>query len=81
AYSLGNFCTWGFNVSDERGFAPILKIVLDSTGVFRYGRIISAIQKSYQSLEFDILHRASNLIKKLSIEDFPNSTLQITDGI
>lgn len=81
-YSLGNFCTWGFNVSDERGFAPILKIVLDSTGVFRYGRIISAIQKSYQSLEFDILHKAANLIKKLSIEDFPNSTLQIThEGI
>ncbi len=82
AYSLGNFCTWGFNVDDERGFAPILEIVLDSTGVFKHGRIICVIQKSYQSLELDTLYRAANLIKKLSIEDFPNSTPQITgEGI
>ncbi len=29
AYSLGNFFTWGFNLGDERGYTPILKVVLD----------------------------------------------------
>ncbi len=82
AYSLGNFLTCGFNLKAERGLAPILKVVLDSTGIFKRGQIISAWQKSYGSLELDSLHSAARLIQKLSIEDFPNSVLHITaDGI
>ena len=82
AYSLGNFLTCGFNLGDERGFAPILRIVLDSTGTFRHGRIISAWQKSYGSLRLDSLHNAAQLIKRLSVEDFPNSAPYITiEGI
>jgi len=79
AYSLGNFCTWGFNLNDERGFAPILKVVLDSTGVFHDGEISSTIQKTYQYLTVDSQYNAAELIKKLSIEDFPNSPPIITD--
>ncbi len=79
AYSLGNFCTWGFNVSDERGFAPILKITLDSRGVFKHGQIISARQQPYQSLEIDSLYRAAHLIRQLSFEDFPKSAPSIAD--
>ena len=79
AYSLGNFCTWGFNIADERGYAPILKIVLDSTGAFQKGEIISVRQKLCQPLEIDAQFNAAKLMKKLSIEDFPNSSPQITE--
>lgn len=74
AYSLGNFCTWGFNLGDERGYAPILKVVLDSTGIFKQGEIISVLQRTYQSPVIDTNNNAARLIKKLSIEDFPNTS-------
>jgi len=77
AYSCGNFCTWGFNISGELGYAPILQVVLDSTGNFKHGKIISAIQNPF--LEIDIQYSAAQLIKKLSHEDFPNSSPHITD--
>lgn len=77
AYSLGNFATWGFNIAGERGYAPILNIVFDFTGVFKHGKIISAIQKPF--LEIDIQSNAVRLIKKLSSEDFPDSAPLITD--
>jgi poly-gamma-glutamate capsule biosynthesis protein CapA/YwtB (metallophosphatase superfamily) len=77
AYSLGNFCTWGFNISGELGYAPILQVVLDATGKFKHGKIISAIQNPF--LEIDMHHSAAHLIKKLSSEDFPHSSPHITD--
>jgi hypothetical protein len=73
AYSLGNFCTWGFNLGDERGLAPILKVELDSTGVFTGGEIISAIQRTYKYLYVDTLHTAAILMRRLSDEDFEDS--------
>jgi hypothetical protein len=79
AYSLGNFCTWGFNLGDERGYAPILKVVLDSTGVFQHGKIISGIQRTYKYLALDSLHRAAKLVKELSVQDFPDSAPIISD--
>jgi poly-gamma-glutamate capsule biosynthesis protein CapA/YwtB (metallophosphatase superfamily) len=80
AYSLGNFCTWGFNLVDELGYAPILKVELDSSGVFKRGRIFSAIQKTYKSPEPDPQNHAAKLIKKLSEEDFPGSELIIMEN-
>jgi hypothetical protein len=79
AYSLGNFCTWGFNVSDERGYAPILKVVLDSTGVFKHGKIISVLQEPGQPLLLDSLHAAAGLIAGLSASDFPESAPTIAE--
>ncbi|MBE0432093.1 CapA family protein [candidate division WOR-3 bacterium] len=79
AYSLGNFCTYGFNISGELGYAPILKAVLDTTGVFMHGEIISALQTANQPLIVDSLHRAARLIARLSAEDFPLSAPQITE--
>lgn len=79
AYSLGNFCTWGFNTAEELGYAPILKIVLDPTGAFIRGEIISAIQKAGRPPAVDKLDRAAKLIARLSVEDFPGSTPYITD--
>jgi hypothetical protein len=81
AYSLGNFCTWGFNVADERGYAPILKVVLDSTGAFTHGNVISVFQEQGKPLVMDSLHRAARLIRRLSEEDFPESApLIMEDG-
>lgn len=79
AYSLGNFCTWGFSLGDERGLAPILDVVIDSTGGFLSGRIHSAEQQAYAGLRVDTLHRAARLIKKLSQEDFPLSSPRISE--
>jgi hypothetical protein len=70
AYSLGNFCTWGFNVAQERGYAPILKVLLDSAGTFMRGEIFSVVQQPPQPLMVDSLHRAARLIARLSMEDF-----------
>jgi hypothetical protein len=81
AYSLGNFCTLGFNLADERGYAPVLKVVLDSTGVFMHGNVVSFLQKQGKQLALDTLHRAARLIKRLSAEDFPvSSPLIMEDG-
>ncbi|MCK4941333.1 CapA family protein [candidate division WOR-3 bacterium] len=81
AYSLGNFCTWGFNLADERGYAPVLKVVLDSTGVFMHGNVVSFLQKQGKQLAVDTLHRAARLVKRLSAEDFPESSpLIMEDG-
>jgi hypothetical protein len=81
AYSLGNFCTWGFNVADERGYAPILKVVLDSTGVFIHGNVISVLQHPGRPLMIDAAQRAAQLIRRLSAEDFPLSApVMMADG-
>lgn len=79
AYSLGNFCTWGFNLTDELSYAPILKVEMDSSGVFKKGNIFSAIQKTYKPSEPDPLSRAAKLMKKLSEDDFPGSSPVIMD--
>lgn len=79
AYSLGNFCTWGFNVGKERGYAPMLKIVVDSTGAFMHGEIISALQRSDRTLVIDEQHNAARLMAALSRQDFPESAPYITE--
>ncbi len=79
AYSLGNFFTWGFNLGDERGYAPILKVTIDSVGTFMHGQIISAVQRTYQYLQYDSLSRAAKLMQNLSNDDFPESSPLITD--
>jgi hypothetical protein len=80
AYSTGNFFTWGFNLSDERGFAPMVKAVLDSAGAFMHGEIASAVQRTMQYPKLDSLHRAAQLIKRLSLEDFPLTCPEISDS-
>ena len=80
AYSLGNFCTWGFNLTGELSYAPILKVEMDSSGVFKKGNIFSAIQETYKPCKPDPLNRAAKLIKKLSEDDFPGSSPIIMDS-
>ena len=73
----GGVCTK--KVQKGRCYAPILKVVLDSTGVFQHGKIISAIQRTYKYLALDSLHRVAKLVKELSVQDFPDSAPIISD--
>ncbi|OGC42287.1 hypothetical protein A2Y85_03030 [candidate division WOR-3 bacterium RBG_13_43_14] len=79
AYSLGNFFTWGFNLGDERGYAPILKVTMDTVGTFMHGQIISALQRTYQYLQYDSLARAAKLMQGLCEDDFPETCPLIND--
>jgi len=75
AYSLGNFCTYrGMSLDKEKGYAPLLRVELGRNGEFVKGKIFSFIQLPPGSPKKDEEERAWTLIKKLSQEDFPESS-------
>lgn len=75
AYSLGNFCTYGgMSLSREMGYAPILWAELNKEGEFIRGKIYSFVQTYRGGPKRDEEERAWNLIKKLSQEDFPDTS-------
>ena len=77
AYSLGNFATYyGISVAGIKGIAPILITTLDGNGRFVDGEIISTIQLRPAGPSIDEKHRALNLMRGLSIEDFENPGLR-----
>jgi hypothetical protein len=74
-YSLGNFCTYrGMSLDKERGYAPLLRVELGRNGEFVKGRIVSFIQFPPGAPKRDKEERAWSLIKKLSQEDFPETS-------
>ncbi|MEE9350471.1 MAG: CapA family protein [Flavobacteriaceae bacterium] len=81
AYSMGNFCTYNrFNLTGIKGLAPIVKLELDKkTGQFISGKIISAKQKRGVYPYIDETNTAYKEIKKLTLEDFPETTLTFLD--
>ena len=82
AYSLGNFCTYAkFNLKGYCGYAPLLEFMVNRDGEFISGQIHSFIQKGEGGPSFDASGSVTELIKKLSLEDFPGSPLIIhNDG-
>jgi hypothetical protein len=82
AYSLGNFATYyGISVAGIKGVAPILIAILDDEGRFVEGEIISTRQLRPAGPSLDPQHRALNLIRGLSTEDFGNPGLSFhADG-
>uniref|UniRef100_A0A7C4Y5I9 CapA family protein n=1 Tax=candidate division WOR-3 bacterium TaxID=2052148 RepID=A0A7C4Y5I9_UNCW3 len=75
AYSLGNFCTYGgIDVSGISGLAPLLIVRLKDDGEFISGRVISFKQEYLKPPYLDKDNGALNLIKKLSLEDFPSTS-------
>lgn len=80
AYSLGNFLTYGrFNLKGYAGEAPILEIKINSKGEFLSGKV-HAFRQSYTYGPI----RDSNLstvktIQALSLEDFPDNPIFISD--
>jgi poly-gamma-glutamate capsule biosynthesis protein CapA/YwtB (metallophosphatase superfamily) len=75
AYSLGNFCTYrGMSLDKEKGYAPLLWVELGRNGEFVKGKIFSFIQFPPGVPKRDEEERAWALIKKLSQEDFPETS-------
>ena len=80
AYSLGNFLTYGrFNLKGLAGEAPLLILNVDINGVFLNGQI-HAFRQSYTfGPRNDAQLSAIKTIQRLSLEDFPDNTITITD--
>jgi len=75
AYSLGNFCTYrGMSLDQEKGYAPLLWVELGRDGEFVKGKIFSFIQVPPGAPKRDEKEKAWTLIKKLSEEDFPETS-------
>jgi len=75
AYSLGNFCTYqGMSLGKEKGYAPLLWVELNKNGEFIRGKLYSFIQVPPGGPKVDEQERAYTLIKKLSQEDFPETS-------
>ncbi len=75
AYSLGNFCTYrGMSLDKEKGYAPLLWVELGREGEFVKGKIFSFIQVPPGSPKRDETEKAWALVKKLSEEDFPETS-------
>ncbi|CAN5266760.1 hypothetical protein BH09BAC3_BH09BAC3_23360 [soil metagenome] len=81
AYSLGNFCTYGMNITGVNGLAPIIKVYTSPTGEFFQAHITSTDQSERQKVKIDTEKRVLQRIQQLSKEDFPESTITIeNDG-
>jgi len=77
AYSLGNFATYyGISVVGIKGLGPILAVTLDGNGKFVEGRIHSTIQLRPDGPSIDTRHRALDLLRRLSSEDFDGPGIQ-----
>ncbi|MBT8373633.1 MAG: CapA family protein [Deltaproteobacteria bacterium] len=80
AYSLGNFCTYGIiSIKKEKGFAPVLEVVLNKKGNFIKGKIYSFKQKYPGYPVLDKKNRAAKLVQTLSQTDFPENKITIDD--
>jgi len=70
AYSLGNFCTYGFSsLKGPVALAPLLLVKLDSQGSLLQAAVISFRQVPPGIPRRDFSHQALHLLRKLSRED------------
>jgi len=82
AYSLGNFATYGrFNIRGPNGLGVILETVLAADGAFVGGRLLSTRQEGRGVPVPDESGEGADLIRKLSMEDFPKTGILVAqDG-
>ena len=81
AYSLGNFATYGtINVNGISGYAPIIEVETDRSGKFIRGKIHSAIQHKAEGPRWDSSYRVAKEIRNLTQQDFPESSLSISES-
>lgn len=89
AYSLGNFSTYGrFNLKGANGLTGVLKVTLNQHGEFLHGQFTSMRQDRTSDAwrqgitpVIDPSGEALHVLRTLSREDFPESTLIIeADG-
>jgi len=80
AFSLGNFCTYSrISVSGVNGYAPLILVTTKTDGTFVEAKIHSFTQSFRSGISFDTQHRVAKFIKNLTLKDFPDSPLLITD--
>jgi hypothetical protein len=86
AYSLGNFATVRmFETTTTRKFSMVLRVEVDTNGVFRTGRIVPLIQDASGSTKGvprpDPASNVIAVVRTLSREDIPgNPLLVLSDG-
>ena len=79
-YSLGNFCTYRrINVAGPNGIAPVVRVETDITGRFISGDIIPVYHDAERIVRYDPLKRAVFKIRELTLLDFPDTGIEITD--
>lgn len=80
AYSLGNFCTYArFNLKNENGLAPIIKVYTSAKGEFLYGQVIPFRQVSPGGPKFDDTGGVISKISELTNQDFPENKISLDD--
>lgn len=77
AYSLGNFCTYGMNITGVNGLAPIIKVYTNPKGEFFQAHITSTDQSARSKVKIDSEKRVLQRIQQLSKEDFAESGISI----
>lgn len=82
AYSLGNFCTpYRMNLAGVSGYAPLLVATINSgDGTFDSGKIHSFKQQKGVGPRLDTANSAAQLIRNLTLSDFPKSGLDISES-
>jgi hypothetical protein len=80
AYSLGNFCTYArFNLSNENGLAPIIKVYTNGTGEFIKAQVTPVIQYRPGGPVIDRQNRVIKILQDLTKKDFPEINISIDD--
>ncbi len=80
AYSLGNFCTYGrFNLNNENGLAPIIKVYTNGNGKFLKAQVIPIVQYRPGGPVIDKQSRVIKLLQDLTKKDFPEINISIDD--
>ncbi len=80
AYSLGNFCTYGwFKLEAETALTEILEVKIGQDGAFLGGKIHSARQEGLGVPVLDNSGESVRKIRELSITDFGTAAPKITD--
>ncbi len=79
AYSLGNFIGYGaLSARGIAGYSLILDVTLNRDGSFHSGEIIPLINSTSAIPGYDSQKRSIDLVRRLSVEDFPSSPLAIS---
>lgn len=80
AYSLGNFATYArFNLRNENGLAPIVKVFTGPQGQFYKAEVTPVIQLGEGIPVIDKEKKVIEILQNLTAEDFPEVPLQISE--
>lgn len=81
-YSMGNFATYGrFNLTGPQAVGMIVDVTLAADGRFAGGRILGTAQVGEGIPTIDPLNEGADLVRVLSLQDFPTTGVTVAqDG-